>query len=96
MFMFNPDKYAAADIARLRVICASSGRDRSGPRLRAGTEDEWTVIQDLAKGHIVSRGPPAFIKRIFTAQDRFRFHTTIKQQVEIKLSFLLWVQKQLL
>ena len=89
MFMFNPSKYEAEEIERLRAICASSGRDRSGPRLRTGSDDEWKIIQGLAEGHIVSRGLPHFLKRIFTAKDRLRFLTTIQLQVEGELSFSL-------
>uniref|UniRef100_A0AAV1VDY2 Uncharacterized protein n=1 Tax=Peronospora matthiolae TaxID=2874970 RepID=A0AAV1VDY2_9STRA len=54
-YMFNPEKYAAATVARLRSLCEAQDTRSTGTRLRDGTHEEWKIIQGLAKGHIVSR-----------------------------------------
>ena len=46
---------AAEKIERLRNMHTSQDQDRSGPRLRAGTEDELKVNYGMARSNIVSR-----------------------------------------
>uniref|UniRef100_M4BCN5 Uncharacterized protein n=1 Tax=Hyaloperonospora arabidopsidis (strain Emoy2) TaxID=559515 RepID=M4BCN5_HYAAE len=88
-YMSNPAKYPAADKERLMAICAAPVRDRSGPRLRAGTDDERKILRGLAEGDIVCRGMPPFLIKIFSAKDCLRFQATIQVQVEGELSFSL-------
>uniref|UniRef100_A0AAV1TDY3 Uncharacterized protein n=1 Tax=Peronospora matthiolae TaxID=2874970 RepID=A0AAV1TDY3_9STRA len=87
--MFNPEKYAAATVARLRSLCEAQDTRSTGARLRDGTDEEWEIIQGLAEGHIVSRSCPHFIKKVINAKDRLRLLSTIQLQVEGELSFSL-------
>uniref|UniRef100_A0AAV1TTD2 Uncharacterized protein n=1 Tax=Peronospora matthiolae TaxID=2874970 RepID=A0AAV1TTD2_9STRA len=88
-YMFNPEKYAAATIARLRSLCEAQDTRSTGTRLRDGTDEEWDIIQGLAEGHIVSRSCPHFIKKVLNTKDRLRLQSTIQLQVEGELSFSL-------
>uniref|UniRef100_A0AAV1V900 Uncharacterized protein n=1 Tax=Peronospora matthiolae TaxID=2874970 RepID=A0AAV1V900_9STRA len=88
-YMFNPEKHAAATVARLRSLCEAQDTRSTGTRLRDGTDEEWEIIQGLAEGYFVSRSCPHFIKKVLNAKDRLRLQSTIQLQVEGELSFSL-------
>ncbi|EGZ24974.1 hypothetical protein PHYSODRAFT_404317, partial [Phytophthora sojae] len=86
---FNPSVYAQDDIKRLESLCLRRSEQGSQGQLRAGTQDEWTIIKGMLEGHIACRELPPFVKHVLDEDTRLRLYGTVQAQVEGELTLRL-------
>ena len=65
--MFDPSIFTPAAVEKLKALCERCSADGSARQLRAGTDEEWQIIKEIAEGHIACKRMPPTSKRCSTA-----------------------------